>query len=52
MWELSQAGFNAMFIDFYQFDSKQETELLIPAQTGNRTMNMCTSIERMLSVDH
>ena len=31
---------------------KQETELLIPAQTGNRTMKMCTSIERILSVDH
>ena len=31
---------------------KQETELLIPAQTGNRTMKMYTSIERILSVDH
>ena len=31
---------------------KQETESLIPAQTGNRTMKMYTSIERILSVDH
>ena len=31
---------------------KQETELLIPAQTGNRTIEMYTSIERILSVDH
>ena len=31
---------------------KQETELLIPAQTGNRTIKMYTSIERILSVDH
>ena len=31
---------------------KQETELMIPVQTGNRTMKMYTSIERILSVDH
>ena len=31
---------------------KQETELLIPAQTGSRTIEMYTSIERILSVDH
>ena len=30
---------------------KPETELSIPAQTGNRTMKMYTSIERILSVD-
>ena len=30
---------------------KQEAELLIPAQTGNRTIVMYTSIERILSVD-
>ena len=31
---------------------KQETELLIPTQTGKRTIEMYTSIERILSVDH
>ena len=31
---------------------KQETKLSIPAQTGNRTMKIYTSIEKMLSVDH
>ena len=31
---------------------KQETELLIPAQTGNRTIEMYTSTEKILSVDH
>ena len=36
----------------YLYFSKQETELLIPAQTGNRTIKMYTSSERILSVDH
>ena len=36
----------------YSYISKQETELLIPAQTGNRTIKMYTSTERILSVDH
>ena len=31
---------------------KRETELLIPATTGNRTMKMYASIERILSVNH
>ena len=30
----------------YSNVSKQETELLIPAQTGNRTLKMYTGIER------
>ena len=36
----------------YSYVLRQETELLIPAQTGNRTIEMYTSIERILSVDH
>ena len=36
----------------YLYFSKQETELLIPAQTGNRTIKMYTGSERILSVDH
>ena len=31
---------------------KQETELLIPAKTGNRTIKMYTSSEKIFSVDH
>ena len=38
-------------IDYLYF-LKQETELSIPAQTGNRTIEMYTSSERILSVDH
>ena len=36
----------------YVYISKPVIELLIPAQTGNRTKKMYTSIERILSVDH
>ena len=36
----------------YSYGLKQETESLIPAQTGNRTIKMYTSIQRILSVDH
>ena len=36
----------------YLYFLKQETELLIPVQTGNRTIRMYTNIERILSVDH
>ena len=32
--------------------SEQEIEILNPAQTGNRTIKMYTSIESILSVDH
>ena len=31
---------------------RQETELLIPAQTGNRTKKMYKSTDMILSVDH
>ena len=34
----------------YAYISKQEIELLIPAQTGNRTIKMYTSIERIWSL--
>ena len=36
----------------YIYFSKQETELLIPAQTENRTIKLYTSSKRILSVDH
>ena len=36
----------------YSYVLEQETELLIPAQTGNRTIEMYTNIERIISVDH
>ena len=36
----------------YLYISKQETELLIPAQTGYRTIKIYKSTERVLSVDH
>ena len=36
----------------YSYVLKQETELLVPAKTGNRTTEMYTSTERILSVDH
>ena len=34
------------------FVLKQETKSLISAQTGNRTIEIHTSIDRILSVDH
>ena len=36
----------------YSFVLKLKTKLLIPAQTGNRTVKMYTSIETIYSVDH
>ena len=36
----------------YLYVSKQEIELLIPAQAGNRTKKMYTSTERILLVDN
>ena len=36
----------------YLYVLRQETEFLIPAQTGNRTIKLYTSTKRILSVDH
>ena len=54
-WKIYQSKKNIDLINElinYLYVSKQETELLIPAQSGNRTIKMYTSSEWILSVDH